>query len=289
MMTTWIVSADPHIEALITMAHTLAGKVILVDVGCGPRAGVDHVITVADSDGLVEACVPAVIEAIRPAPGDLILVRNAPAERVLAGAVAAAFDASVITDVREISDQAATLGRYGGIILQQVDMNRLCVAIVDGGAEAAAGTAGDRGSAAQRDMTIIATHRNEVTAGDVMGAERVVAVGSGFRTQEDLALAERLAEAVGGELACSRPIAEGRGWMPRESYIGVTGLQISPKVYFALGISGQLQHLAGVRDAKVIIAVNSDANALIFSNCDYGIVGDLYEVLPTLTNTLEGR
>ena len=289
-MTTWIVSTDSHIEALIALARARSGSVVLIDVGCGPRAGVDRVITIADEAGLAEALAPSVVEAVTIEPGDLILVRNGPAERVLAGALAAGFGASVITDVRELSDQTASLGRYGGIVLQTLALERLCVVIADGGGEAAPGGEAEAlPASARRAMTVVASQRNETAMGDPAGAERVVAVGSGFRAAEDLGLAEKLAAAVGAELACSRPIAEGRGWMPRESYIGVTGLQISPKVYFAMAISGQLQHLAGVRGAKTIVAVNSDPNAPIFANCDYGIVGDIYAVLPVLTDKLQGR
>ena len=97
-----------------------------------------------------------------------------------------------------------------------------------------------------------------------------------------------LAGALGGELACSRPLAEGVDWLPKERYIGISGQHIAPDLYVAVGISGQLQHMVGVRDAKVIVAVNSDKAAPIFTQCDYGIVGDLYDVVPALTAALRG-
>src|SRR5665647_2083419 len=86
----------------------------------------------------------------------------------------------------------------------------------------------------------------------------------------------RPADAIGGELACSRPLAEGVHWIAKDRNIGISGQQIAPGLYVAIGISGQLQHMVGVRDADVIVAVNSDKDALIFKQCDYGIVGDLY-------------
>ena len=93
---------------------------------------------------------------------------------------------------------------------------------------------------------------------------------------------------MGGELACSRPLAEGVDWLPKERYIGISGQHIAPELYVAVGISGQLQHMVGVRDAGVIVAVNSDKNAPVFGQCDYGVVGDLYQVVPALTAALKG-
>jgi electron transfer flavoprotein alpha subunit len=113
-------------------------------------------------------------------------------------------------------------------------------------------------------------------------AKRIVAVGRGFEAQEDLQLAEKLAAAIGGEVACTRPIAEEEKWMDKSRYIGVSGLMLKPDLYVGIGISGQVQHMVGVSPARTIIAINSDKNAIIFKQCDYGIVGDLKEVLPAL-------
>ena len=99
-------------------------------------------------------------------------------------------------------------------------------------------------------------------------------------------MARDLAAKVGGELGCSRPLAENVDWMPRNLYIGVSGLNLAPKAYFALGISGQMQHMVGVTNAETIIAVNKDQNAPIFKQADYGIVGDLYKVIPALIEKL---
>ena len=95
-------------------------------------------------------------------------------------------------------------------------------------------------------------------------------------------MVRQLAAAIGGEVGCSRPIAEGEKWMPKENYIGVSGLMLAPEVYIALGISGQVQHMVGCNRAKVMIAVNKDKNAPIFQQADYGIVADLYKVVPAL-------
>ena len=117
-------------------------------------------------------------------------------------------------------------------------------------------------------------------------AGRGVGVGRGCADQADLRLAQELATALGAELACSRPLAEGLGWLPAERYVGVSGATIRPELYLAVGISGQVQHMVGVNHSKVIIAINRDKNAPVFGQADLGVVGDLYEVLPALTNAL---
>jgi electron transfer flavoprotein alpha subunit len=117
-------------------------------------------------------------------------------------------------------------------------------------------------------------------------AERVVAVGRGLRAKADLALVEDLATALRAEVACSMPIADDYGWLPKERYIGRSGRHIAPRLYLAVGISGAPQHLEGVREARVVVAVNADPEARIFRRAGYGIVGDLYEVLPALRAAL---
>lgn len=91
---------------------------------------------------------------------------------------------------------------------------------------------------------------------------------------------------MGAEVACSRPIAEAVKWLPVETYVGISGQKFKGSLYVAIGISGQIQHVSGMRDAKVIIGINSDENALIFAAADYGIVGNLYDIVPLLTEAV---
>ena len=99
-------------------------------------------------------------------------------------------------------------------------------------------------------------------------------------------LVESLAKALGGVVGCSRSVAADLKWLPEEHWVGLSGHRVKPKLYIAIGISGQVQHIAGIRDAKTIIAINNDPNAPIFKACDYGIVGDLYDIVPALTNAI---
>ena len=116
---------------------------------------------------------------------------------------------------------------------------------------------------------------------DLSQAERIVAVGRGIKGQEHLKLAQDLAKAMGAELAASRPICDA-GWLPMDRQIGSSGQTVAPRLYVALGISGAIQHLVGMKGARTIVAINKDPEAPIFEIADYGIVGDLFEVVPAM-------
>jgi electron transfer flavoprotein alpha subunit len=118
-------------------------------------------------------------------------------------------------------------------------------------------------------------------------ANLIVSAGRGLKKKEDLKLIEALAEALGGAVGCSRSIAADLKWLPEEHWVGLSGHKVKPRLYIAIGISGQVQHIAGIREAKTIIAINNDPNAPIFKACDYGMVGDLYEILPRLIERLK--
>jgi len=120
---------------------------------------------------------------------------------------------------------------------------------------------------------------------DLSSAEIIVSVGRGIKEEENIALARDLAEVIGGELAASRPICD-NGWLPLERQIGSSGQTVSPKLYLALGISGAIQHVVGMKGSKTIVAINHDPTAPIFEIADYGIAGDLFEVVPALTKAL---
>jgi electron transfer flavoprotein alpha subunit len=121
---------------------------------------------------------------------------------------------------------------------------------------------------------------------DLSQADRIVAVGRGIKAQEHINLAEKLAVALGAQLAASRPICDS-GWLPMERQIGSSGQTVSPKLYVALGISGAIQHVVGMKGSRTIVAINKDAEAPIFEIADYGIAGDLFEIVPALIAELE--
>jgi electron transfer flavoprotein alpha subunit len=128
--------------------------------------------------------------------------------------------------------------------------------------------------------------RESARAVDLTAAEIIVSVGRGIKEKENISVVEELAKALGGELAASRPICD-NGWLPMERQVGSSGQTVSPKVYLAVGISGAIQHLVGMKGSKTIIAINKDSNAPIFEVADYGVVGDLFEIVPALVEEVK--
>ncbi len=121
---------------------------------------------------------------------------------------------------------------------------------------------------------------------DLSKADIIVAVGRGIKSKDNLALAEKLAAALGGDLAASRPICDAE-WLPIDRQIGSSGQTVAPKLYVAIGISGAIQHLVGMKNSQTIVAINKDPEAPIFDIADYGIVGDLFEAVPVLTEEIK--
>jgi electron transfer flavoprotein alpha subunit len=121
---------------------------------------------------------------------------------------------------------------------------------------------------------------------DLSQAERIVSVGRGIKEQANIAIAQKLADALGAEIAASRPICDA-GWLPMERQVGSSGQTVAPKLYLALGISGAIQHLVGMKGSSTVVAINKDPDAPIFEIADYGIVGDLFEIVPAIIEAVK--
>jgi len=124
------------------------------------------------------------------------------------------------------------------------------------------------------------------SAVDLTQAPLIVAIGRGIKAPENIPQAEAVAKAMGAEIAASRPICD-EGWLPMERQIGSSGQTVAPKLYLALGISGAIQHVVGMKGARTIVAINKDQNAPIFEIADYGVVGDIFEIMPALAEELQ--
>jgi len=298
---TWIVVAgDPAIGTLIATARSLGGEVTAAVVGSRQVAdtvaagGVDKVVWFGEPDDApVEAYAGAVADAIAAAPA-VVLGGMGPSERVLLGAAAAKLRAPVLTGGTGVTvdGEELTVKRtvYGGIAEDTVTVSGPVVLVLDGGpVPAGTGTVSpiEEVAATALPMTVVITKPSEFEHADLGAAARVVGIGRGLKTKDDLVLINSLAGAADAEIACSRPLAEGLDWLGRDRYIGCSGWNLSPDVYFAVGISGQLQHMVGVRGAKTIVAINSDPNAPVFAEADYGLVGDLYQLVPAVIEALK--
>ena len=156
---------------------------------------------------------------------------------------------------------------------------------------AAAGSASIRGSTVQLDAAMIRTKseppfQEEAGGVDLTSADIIVSIGRGIGKEENIPLAVELSKALGGELAASRPVVDS-GWLPSAHQIGSSGQSVSPKLYLALGISGAIQHVVGMKGSKNIVTINKDPDAPIFEISDYGVVGDILEIIPKLTEAIQ--
>ena len=249
-------------------------------------------------DGFVQAW-RQVIEAT--APGAVFLPHTYQT-RDFAPALAAGMGRTLITDCVAVRPQEAGLvfvrPMFQGKFLADVapEGPGPCLASFQVGAYRADAVARGAAPAPVRGATLTidaagirqrpeAPFRESKQAVDLGQAARIVAVGRGIKSQEHLPLAQELARALDAELAASRPICDA-GWLPMERQIGSSGQTVAPALYLALGISGAIQHLVGMKGSRTIVAINKDADAPIFEVADYGIVGDLFEVVPALVAAL---
>jgi electron transfer flavoprotein alpha subunit len=242
-----------------------------------------------------------VIDQKKPA---VVLMAHTYQARDFAPMLAARLRVSLITDVIGISGDGAsatfTRPMFQGKLTATVRATSSGPAIVTvqiGAFRADAARRGGSPSVSPVEMTIdTATIRQQPEAPfqeakqavDLSQAERIVAVGRGIKSQDNLPLAQNLAKAMGAEVAASRPICDS-GWLPMERQVGSSGQTVAPRLYVALGISGAIQHLVGMKGSRTIVAINKDADAPIFEVADYGIVGDLFEIVPALTAELEKK
>lgn len=304
----WIFAETPQaLPELIGGGRQLGQEVTALIVGERGEAeraihlGADCAFWLGETgpERLVEDYVESVAALLREHRPDLLLLRATTRGKVVAGRLAALLGTAVLTDVKEFGSEEDVLTArhmlYGGGAerVERVAAGTALATVGAGTFEAAEEDASRSGNLSDAEFVPTANpvklleRRPKESAGvDLTGAKRVIGVGRGVAKQEDLEMVGQLAQALDAEIACSRPIAEGLGWLPRERYLGVSGAVIKPELYLALGISGQMQHMVGVSDAQIIVAVNKDKNAPIFELADYGIAGDLYKVVPALIAAL---
>jgi electron transfer flavoprotein alpha subunit len=269
-------------------------------------ADVKEVLTI-DHDALAvytpDAFIAAVRQAIDQTAPQLVVFPHTYQTRDFAPALAATVDRALITDVIGIRNVNGVVAfarpMFQGKLTADVAPEGASPHLVSIQIGAFRADAAARGSAAapitaatvtldasKSPQTPEAPFQEAKQAVDLSQAERIVAVGRGIKSQDNIPLAEKLAAALHAELAASRPICD-NGWLPMERQIGSSGQTVAPKLYVALGISGAIQHLVGMKGARTIVAINKDAEAPIFEVADYGIQGDLFEIAPAIAAEIE--
>lgn len=238
---------------------------------------------------------PVVAEVVKSRGPSLVMIGNTAFGVDLAPSLAVALGLPLASDCVGVSmdggSVSVTRQIYGGKIDERVSFRDAATALVTVRASAFPVENGTRsGGVSELDVTVPdepAIRRFveyvEAAVGDVdiTKSDVIVAVGRGIKEQENLALVEELAEILGGVVGCSRPVVDA-GWLPKDRQVGSSGKTVKPKLYVAVGISGQFQHMSGMKAAETIVAINKDPKAPIFSEADYGIVGDLFKVVPAL-------
>jgi electron transfer flavoprotein alpha subunit len=288
----------------ITVA--VAGQGVAQVAGELAHAAVHEVLAVEDPSLSIytpDAFVQAMAQVVAQVNPRHVLLPHTYQTRDFAPTLATRVDRALVTDVTAFlgTSDAVTFARpmFQGKLVAEVELSGPTPHFVTVQIGAFRADAVEKGSAAapvkstsvQIDGAAIrqkpeAPFQEAKQAVDLSQAERIVSVGRGIKSLENIAVAEALAKAFGAELAASRPICD-NGWLPMERQIGSSGQTVAPKLYVALGISGAIQHLVGMKGARTIVAINKDADAPIFEIADYGITGDLFEIAPALTAELQ--
>ncbi len=292
------------------LADSLGGElnVLLVgsnisDPGEPARYGSTKTL-VADGPGFehfsVEAYRAAFLKAVEASEPGIILIGATKRGKELAARVAAALDTGCMTECLslEVDEEGNLVGERltyaGSTISTEVSRKAPHIATIPARAFEKPEPSEGVSEIVTLDVTIPeprvkVVERRDKAKGDtgLEDAPIIVSAGRGFKAKEDLKILEELADVLGAKVGCSRPISADLGWM--EEWIGISGRKVSPKLYLACGISGTIQHAAGIRDSQIIVSINKEESANIHEISDYSIVGDLYAVLPALVKALKEK
>ena len=287
---------DKQFGLLCSAAKSIAEETASFSVGAAPECPADKTFVVADQGIVFDDYFETFAAVAAEYAPDAILVSSEKRMRSIAGRIAAVCKTAVIPDVNSMTIEDGKLYCshlvYGGAAVRcEGSRSDTTVAVLAPGSyEEISGAAAEKIDVGfvspAHPAKFVERREKQGETVNLSAAKRAVGIGRGLARKEDLEMVYALAAKLGAEVGCSRPIAQGENWMEISRYIGVSGVMLKPDIYVALGISGQVQHTVGVRDAKIIIAVNKDKNAPIFKQCDYGIVGDIYKVVPALTELL---
>ncbi|SMC47363.1 electron transfer flavoprotein subunit alpha/FixB family protein [Sporomusa malonica] len=264
------------------------------------QAGADKVCVLKGNNPWPESYAAAITALLQAEQASVLLVGATMRGKDLAAKVAAGLKTGLVTDALSVQFAndiiETTRLMYGGLAVRTEAVALPALVTIPPRTFAEAPASAGQGEVvtvevANDDARITISNVCPIVrqGADISTASRVVCVGRGLAKQEDMSMVEQLAAAAGAEIGCTRGISEDYHWLPNDRYIGISGQKVKPELYIGLGISGQVQHVVGIRDSKVIVAIDTNEKAPIFEAADYGIVGDMYEVVPLLTAALQKK
>lgn len=284
--------------AVVLAGHDIAGLTHeLRHYGCQRVIAYDHPELRQFRTQLYADVLTDAIELLKPG---VVLIGATPAGRSLAPRIATRLRTGLtadctVLDIRPNGDLVQTRPAFGGNVMatiltprhrpQLATVRHKVMAAAPRQDEPSGEVISGRFRPEWQDRTRVVEVLRQAQAATISDADVVVAVGRGLRQQRDLELVERLATALGGMVGCTRPLVE-QGWLPNTRQIGLSGRTVRPRLYIAAGLSGAIQHVAGMRGSDLIFAINQDRQAPIFDVAHYALVGDLYEIIPELTRQL---
>ena len=258
--------------------------------------GAEKVYFLEGSNPRPEAYTKTMAKVLSEEPAPFLVGATVRGREIAAG-IAGILNCALIADINRLSitDTLLETDRmvYGGMVVQTEGFTPPAVIVVPPGKYTSVKDDTRKAEIitipAETDDRVRQIKTEEIVrqGADITKASRIVCVGMGFDKKEELAIAQCLAEALCAEVAATRPVTEDRKWLPEEHYVGISGAIISPDLYIGMGLSGQIQHTYGIRDAKIIVGINNNDKAPIFQVADYGIVGDMYEVVPVLAEAIK--
>jgi electron transfer flavoprotein alpha subunit len=290
---------------LLRKARDLSASITKVYVLCDRdtedylRYGANVVIKADLNNNNVEGCRDALVKAMELSEPEVILIGATKFGKELAPRVAAKIGAGCITDCTNIyiKENKIVTERYtyGGstisyeqgtgtptiVTVPPRTFEKMELGEVDGEiVELVYETSEPR-------IKVIERRDKQKSEADLENADIIISAGRGFKEKEDIKILEELSKVLGAQMGCSRPISADLGWM--DDWVGISGRKVKPSLYIACGISGTIQHIAGIRDSKIIVAINKEEGAGIHKISDYSIIGDIYEVLPALVKVLKEK
>ena len=239
-------------------------------------------------DKIDEEFVSNFITSLKP---DVVIVGNSKRDKTVAGYVAGLLRVPIVPEVIDLEGNKAKRVVYSGMGIAEIEFSYPAVVII-GRKEVQVNeknTKINKVEVKEGRVKLIEEKSKGEQGVNLSTAEIIVSVGRGIGSKDNVKYAEELANALGAALGGSRPVTAELGWLPEDRQIGLSGNKVKPKLYIALGISGQPQHLAGIKDAKIIVAVNKDKNAPIVENADYTIVGDAIEFCKVMTEKVKNK